>query len=107
MPCHSANAFAESSPARSTLDACGPQNEDGTNVRRIGKSSDPDHPFHPCDDIDSDDAAIQALLDSSSGHTQESELEYDPTDPCCDPFATAESNATAHATATNASAAGS
>eukprot|EP00965_Chrysotila_dentata_P188342 6172687-Pleurochrysis_carterae.AAC.1 len=31
------------------------QCEGTTNVRRIGNSSDPDHPFHPCDDIDSDD----------------------------------------------------
>eukprot|EP00965_Chrysotila_dentata_P251918 6210359-Pleurochrysis_carterae.AAC.1 len=61
-------------------------------VRRIGKSSDPDHPFHPYDDVDSDDAAIEALLDSSSGSTPEStqseELghEHDPMYPYHDAF---------------------
>eukprot|EP00965_Chrysotila_dentata_P182005 6009781-Pleurochrysis_carterae.AAC.1 len=45
---------------------CDTQNTGESQVRRIGKSSDPDHPFHPCDDVDLDDAAIEALLDSSS-----------------------------------------
>eukprot|EP00965_Chrysotila_dentata_P075408 2490361-Pleurochrysis_carterae.AAC.1 len=58
-----------------------------TSVRRVGKSSDPDHPFHPCDDVDSDDAEIEALLDSSSRGTRSEELDYDPTDPYRDPFA--------------------
>eukprot|EP00965_Chrysotila_dentata_P058933 1956450-Pleurochrysis_carterae.AAC.2 len=31
-----------------------------TSARRVGKSSDPDHPFHPCAHVDSDDAAIEA-----------------------------------------------
>eukprot|EP00965_Chrysotila_dentata_P053021 1759152-Pleurochrysis_carterae.AAC.1 len=65
------------------------RSEDATGVRRIGKSSDPDHPFHPCDDIDSDDAAIEALLDSSSGKTSDetraSEPDYDPEYPYHDP----------------------
>eukprot|EP00965_Chrysotila_dentata_P039794 1321948-Pleurochrysis_carterae.AAC.1 len=41
-------------------------------ARRIGKSSDPDHPFHPCDNVDSDDPVVEALLDSSSNHTRSS-----------------------------------
>eukprot|EP00965_Chrysotila_dentata_P144355 4768587-Pleurochrysis_carterae.AAC.3 len=59
-------------------------------ARRIGKSSDPDHPFHPCDDVDSDDPVIEALLDSSSSQdrscTKCSELDYDPAYPYRDPF---------------------
>eukprot|EP00965_Chrysotila_dentata_P165331 5459370-Pleurochrysis_carterae.AAC.1 len=31
------------------------RSQGGAHVRRIGKSSNPDHPFHPCDDVDSDD----------------------------------------------------
>eukprot|EP00965_Chrysotila_dentata_P064376 2133270-Pleurochrysis_carterae.AAC.1 len=54
----------------------------GASVRRITKTSDPDHPFHPCDDVDSDDPMIEALLDSSSNQdqssTKSSELDYDP-----------------------------
>eukprot|EP00965_Chrysotila_dentata_P091069 3007028-Pleurochrysis_carterae.AAC.2 len=52
------------------------QNVEAMGARRIGKSSDPDHPFHPCDDVDSDDAAIEALLDSSSRDTRGTELDY-------------------------------
>eukprot|EP00965_Chrysotila_dentata_P105996 3500258-Pleurochrysis_carterae.AAC.1 len=68
------------------------QTQDGAHVRRIGKSSDPDHPFHPCDDVDSDDPAIEALLDSSpsrsqsSSHTRSSEVDYDPAYPYLDPY---------------------
>eukprot|EP00965_Chrysotila_dentata_P161835 5344999-Pleurochrysis_carterae.AAC.1 len=62
------------------------QCEGTTNVRRIGKSSDPDHPFHPCDDIDSDDPVIEALLDSSSSNKSSSEPDYDPAYPYRDPF---------------------
>eukprot|EP00965_Chrysotila_dentata_P247811 6207975-Pleurochrysis_carterae.AAC.1 len=67
------------------------RSQGATCARRIGKSSDPDHPFHPYDDVDSDDAAIEALLDSSSNHTQSSsrthssELDYDPAYPYIDP----------------------
>eukprot|EP00965_Chrysotila_dentata_P031363 1045466-Pleurochrysis_carterae.AAC.1 len=74
-------------------------------VRRIGKSSDPDHPFHPCDDVDSDDAAIEALLDSSSSHTQSStrtrspELDYDPAYPYLDPHTRVSPSAARRATA--------
>eukprot|EP00965_Chrysotila_dentata_P149642 4941287-Pleurochrysis_carterae.AAC.3 len=63
------------------------QSQGAACARRIGKSSDPDHPFHPCDDVDSDDPAIEALLDSSSNHTQssshtrDSEIDYDPAYP--------------------------
>eukprot|EP00965_Chrysotila_dentata_P044489 1479212-Pleurochrysis_carterae.AAC.1 len=76
-------AAADSSPPRiaPVVANCVTQNPGESQVRRIGKSSDPDHPFHPCDDVDSDDAAIEALLDSPSGDTQESELDYDPDDP--------------------------
>eukprot|EP00965_Chrysotila_dentata_P168861 5576060-Pleurochrysis_carterae.AAC.1 len=49
------------------------QSQGAACARRIGKSSDPDHPFHPCDDVDSDDPAIEALLESSSNHTQSSD----------------------------------
>eukprot|EP00965_Chrysotila_dentata_P036940 1229055-Pleurochrysis_carterae.AAC.1 len=61
-------------------------------TRRIGKSSDPDQPFHPCDDVDSDDPAIEALLESSSNHTQSSgrtrssDIDYDPAYPYLDPY---------------------
>eukprot|EP00965_Chrysotila_dentata_P092173 3042761-Pleurochrysis_carterae.AAC.1 len=67
------------------------QNQEGAHVRRIGKSSYPDHPFHPCDDVDSGDPVIEALLDSSSsrsqssGRTQSSEIDYDPAYPYMDP----------------------
>eukprot|EP00965_Chrysotila_dentata_P166302 5490375-Pleurochrysis_carterae.AAC.1 len=54
-------------------------------ARRIGKSCDPDHPFHPYDDVDSDDAAIEALLDSPPSSEHESdrsaESDYDPAYP--------------------------
>eukprot|EP00965_Chrysotila_dentata_P063346 2099621-Pleurochrysis_carterae.AAC.1 len=67
------------------------QRQDGSRTQRIGKSSDPDHPFHPCDDVDSDDPAIEALLDSSSNHSQSShsrssEIDYDPAYPYIDPY---------------------
>eukprot|EP00965_Chrysotila_dentata_P184784 6100477-Pleurochrysis_carterae.AAC.1 len=67
------------------------QSQDGSRARRIGKSSDPDHPFHPCDDVDSDDPAIEALLDSSSSHSQSShtrssEIDFDPAYPYLDPY---------------------
>eukprot|EP00965_Chrysotila_dentata_P101100 3338860-Pleurochrysis_carterae.AAC.1 len=51
-------------PPTGVMNRTGHCNE-ATGVRRIGKSSDPDHPFHPCDDIDSDDPIIEAMLDSS------------------------------------------
>eukprot|EP00965_Chrysotila_dentata_P147418 4866551-Pleurochrysis_carterae.AAC.1 len=67
------------------------QSQEGSRTRRIGKSCDPDHQFHPCDDVDSDDPAIEALLESSSNHTQSShthgsEIDYDPAYPYMDPF---------------------
>eukprot|EP00965_Chrysotila_dentata_P116219 3841953-Pleurochrysis_carterae.AAC.1 len=66
------------------------QQAGGANVRRITKTSDPDHPFHPCDDVDSDDPAIEALLDSSSSQaqssTRSSEIDYDPAYPYRDPY---------------------
>eukprot|EP00965_Chrysotila_dentata_P165155 5453268-Pleurochrysis_carterae.AAC.3 len=65
----------------------GGSNAQASVTRRIGKSSDPNHPFHPCDDVDSDDSAIEALLESSSTDTKTSELDYDPDDPYRDPFA--------------------
>eukprot|EP00965_Chrysotila_dentata_P155225 5128597-Pleurochrysis_carterae.AAC.1 len=59
-------------------------------VRRIGKSSDPDHPFHPCDDVNSDDPVIEAMLESSSSpeqsSTKSSEIDYDPAYPYRDPY---------------------
>eukprot|EP00965_Chrysotila_dentata_P158234 5227375-Pleurochrysis_carterae.AAC.1 len=91
------SAPPRSAPAPANCDAPG-----AAPTRRIGKSSDPDHPFHPCDDIDSDDAAIEALLDSSSGDTQESELDYDPDDPYRDPFARYVPPATSSVTPANA-----
>eukprot|EP00965_Chrysotila_dentata_P133055 4399469-Pleurochrysis_carterae.AAC.4 len=66
----------------------GTQQEGATAVRHIGKSSDPNHPFHHCDDIDSDDAAIKAILDSASDDSHGNTLDFDPSDPNCDPFET-------------------
>eukprot|EP00965_Chrysotila_dentata_P145512 4806341-Pleurochrysis_carterae.AAC.1 len=62
------------------------QRDETVNARRIGKSSDPDHPFQPCDDIDSDDPVIEAMLDSSSSGKRSSEPDYDPAYPYRDPY---------------------
>eukprot|EP00965_Chrysotila_dentata_P140537 4647058-Pleurochrysis_carterae.AAC.1 len=68
-------------------------------TKRITKTSDADHPFHPCDDIDSDDLLIEPLLDSSSSNSRDenesrsSEQDYDPAYPFRDPFDSAEAEA--------------
>eukprot|EP00965_Chrysotila_dentata_P065839 2180950-Pleurochrysis_carterae.AAC.1 len=62
------------------------QCDETTTVRRVGKSSDPDHPFHPCDDVDSDDPIIEAMLDSSTSSKPSSEADYDPAYPYLDPY---------------------
>eukprot|EP00965_Chrysotila_dentata_P098150 3245427-Pleurochrysis_carterae.AAC.1 len=65
------------------------QSDETTGVRRITKTSDPDHPFHPCDDIDSDDPVLEAMLysssDSAHSSAHSSESDYDPAYPYRDP----------------------
>eukprot|EP00965_Chrysotila_dentata_P203489 6181750-Pleurochrysis_carterae.AAC.3 len=83
----------------------GGQRAGALGVRRVGKSSDLDHPFHPCEDVDSNDAAIEALLDSSSGDTQNTDRDHDPNDPYRDPLAAVDPDKSACAAASNSSAA--
>eukprot|EP00965_Chrysotila_dentata_P021404 708741-Pleurochrysis_carterae.AAC.1 len=66
-----ATTIVDSPTRESTIAPCAPPPSVAPVVRRITKTSDPDHPFHPCDDVNSDDPMIEALLDSSSSNSRD------------------------------------
>eukprot|EP00965_Chrysotila_dentata_P184107 6078923-Pleurochrysis_carterae.AAC.1 len=66
-----ATSTVDSPTRESSIAPCAPAPSTAPVAPRITKTSDPDHPFHPCDDIDSDDPMIEALLDSSSSNSRD------------------------------------
>eukprot|EP00965_Chrysotila_dentata_P168989 5580378-Pleurochrysis_carterae.AAC.1 len=63
------------------------QPKEATGVRFVGKSSDSDHPFHPYDDVESDGAALEAIVYATSDESHDASTDYDPSNPYSDPFA--------------------